>query len=107
MVVHQIYRGQKTTLYPLAMSDLDKGSIAKNAKVLEDLLLDQLNVPKENIAQLLTIVGGNQLIVDKLCVLKKFLKMCLHESLCYGWILPLIKLWYIGWADLERVLNTH
>ncbi|KAK7000932.1 hypothetical protein R3P38DRAFT_2796738 [Favolaschia claudopus] len=25
----------------------------------------------------------------------------------YGWVLPLIQLWHMGWADLERILSTH
>ena len=50
MAVHRMCRGRKTTLHPLATSDLNEGSTAENAKVLEDLLLDQLDLPKGNVA---------------------------------------------------------
>ncbi|KAF5386775.1 hypothetical protein D9615_001662 [Tricholomella constricta] len=107
MAVHRMRRGRKTTIHPLATSDFNEGNTAENAKVLYDLLVNQLNMPKEEVEKLLVIVGGDQSTVEKLRTLKKFLASCPHGYTQYGWVLPLIQLWHMGWADLERIINTH
>ncbi|THH04412.1 hypothetical protein EW146_g10186 [Bondarzewia mesenterica] len=105
--VRQMRNGRKTTLHPLETTNFNEGNTAENAKVLDDLLLNQLGMPKEEVDRLLVIVGGDQSTVEKLRTLKKFLASCPHGYARYGWVLPLIQLWHMGWADLERVLNTH
>ncbi|KAI0043311.1 hypothetical protein FA95DRAFT_411632 [Auriscalpium vulgare] len=64
-------------------------------------------MPKEEVEKLMVIVGGDQSTVEKLRTLKKFMASCPHGYSRYGWVLPLIQLWHMGWADLERVLSTH
>jgi len=100
-------RGCKTELYPLMTLDLNEGNTKQNAKVLYDLLVNQLKLPKEEVEKLLVIIGGDQSTVEKLRTLKKFLADYLHGYHQYGWLLPLIQLWHMGWADLEHVLKTH
>jgi hypothetical protein len=107
MAVHHMQRERKTTLHPLATSGYNEGNTAENAKVLYDLLVNHLNLPKEEVEKSLVISGGNQSTVEKLCTLKKFLATCPHGYAQYGWVLPLIQLWHMGWADLERVISTH
>ncbi|KAI0054820.1 hypothetical protein BV25DRAFT_1816482 [Artomyces pyxidatus] len=107
LAVHRMKPGRKTALHPLATSDHDEGNTAENARVLDDLLIRQLRMPKEEVNKLLVIVGGDQSTVEKLRTLKKFLASCPHGYKQYGWVLPLIQLWHMGWADLERVLSTH
>jgi hypothetical protein len=107
MAIHRMKRGRKTKLHPLATSDLNEGNTEQNARVLYDLLVNQLNLPKEEVERLLVIVGGDQSTVEKLRTLKKFLADCTHGYHRYGWVLPLIQLWHMGWADLERILKTH
>jgi hypothetical protein len=53
------------------------------------------------------ILGRDQSTVEKIRILKRFLADCTHGYSQYGWVLPLIQLWHMGWADLERVLFTH
>lgn len=107
MAIHRMRRGRKTKLHPLATSNYNEGNTKENAKVLYDLLVHQLGLPKEEVEKLLVIVGGDQSTVEKLRTLKKFLADCPHGYHRYGWVLPLIQLWHMGWADLEHVLNTH
>lgn len=104
---HRMRKGRQTTAYPLATSDYDEGSTAGNQKVLDDLILRQLGLAKEEVTKLLKIVGGDQSTIEKIRTLKKFLDSCPHGYARYGWALPLIQLWHMGWADLERILSTH
>jgi hypothetical protein len=94
-------------VHPLATSDHDEGSTEGNRKVLDDLLLNQLKMEKAEVNRLMVIVGSDQSTVEKLRTLKKFLESCPHGYSRYGWVLPLIQLWHMGWADLERVLSMH
>ncbi|KAI0065339.1 hypothetical protein BV25DRAFT_1836202 [Artomyces pyxidatus] len=107
VAVHCMRKGRATSLHPLATSDFNEGNTAENAKVLDDLLINQLALSKEEVEKMLVVVGGNQSTVEKLRTLKKFLASCPHGYSRYGWVLPLIQLWHMGWADLERVLSTH
>ncbi|TFY76801.1 hypothetical protein EWM64_g7212 [Hericium alpestre] len=104
---HRMREGRITDIHLLVMSDFNEGVTAENAKVLDDLLLCQLGLPKEEVERLLVIVGGDQSTVEKLRTLRKFLDSCPHGYSRYGWVLPLIQLWHMGWADLEHILSTH
>ncbi|KAI0038007.1 hypothetical protein FA95DRAFT_1506196 [Auriscalpium vulgare] len=107
LAVHRMRPGRKTKLQPLATSDHNEGNTAENAKVLDDIMLRQLGLSKDEVGKALVIVGGDQSTVEKLRTLKKFLASCPHGYSQYGWVLPLIQLWHMGWSDLERILNTH
>lgn len=104
---HRMRQNRQTIIHPLATSDHDEGSTEGNKKVLDDLLLNQLNMDKAEVDRLMIIVGGDQSTVEKIRTLKKFLDTCPHGYSRYGWVLPLIQLWHMGWADLERILSTH
>ena len=104
---HRMPDGHITSMHPLATSSHDEGSAQGNRDVLDDLLLRQLGMDKSEVEKLLIIVGGDQSTVEKIRTLQKFLSDCPHGYSRYGWVLPLIQLWHMGWADLERVLSTH
>ncbi|KII90407.1 hypothetical protein PLICRDRAFT_157547 [Plicaturopsis crispa FD-325 SS-3] len=106
LAIHRMRRGRKSGIYPLATSNHNEGVTGENAYVLDDLAT-QLGLTKEEVARLLVLIGGDQSTVEKLRALKKFLATCPHGYSNYGWVLPLIQLWHMGWADLERVLRTH
>lgn len=62
--VHRMRDGRKTKLSPLATSDLNSGNTAETAKVLDDYILDQMNLPKDEVHRFLCIVGGDQSSVE-------------------------------------------
>ncbi len=66
MAVHRMRRGRKTTIHPLGCSDYNEGSTAGDQKVLYDLLVTQLKLLKEDVSELLVVVGGDQSTVEKL-----------------------------------------
>jgi hypothetical protein len=99
--------GHVTKIHPLATSGHDEGTTQGNRDVLDDLILRQLGMKKDEVDKLLIIVGGDQSTVEKIRTLQKFLDDCPHGYSQYGWVLPLIQLWHMGWADLERILSTH
>jgi hypothetical protein len=96
-----------TLIHPLATSGNDEGTMSSNWDVLNDLIISQLGMDKSEVNKLLIIVGEDQSTVEKIRTLQKFLADCPHGYARYGWVLPLIQLWHMGWADLERVLSTH
>ncbi|KAJ7119268.1 hypothetical protein C8R43DRAFT_1137151 [Mycena crocata] len=104
---HRMPDNHITVMHPLATSTHDEGTTPGSRDVLDDLVLRQLSMEKDEVDKLLIIVGGDQSTVEKLRNLQKFLADCPHGYARYGWVLPLIQLWHMGWADLERVLNTH
>ncbi|KAI0077435.1 hypothetical protein K474DRAFT_1771763 [Panus rudis PR-1116 ss-1] len=89
--IHCMRAGRKTEMHPLGTSDHDEGSTGGNRQVLDDLILNQLGLTKEDMDRILTIIGED----------------CVHGYATYDWVLPLIQLWHLGWSDLERILATH
>ncbi|KAI0070450.1 hypothetical protein K474DRAFT_1608657, partial [Panus rudis PR-1116 ss-1] len=105
--IHRMRPGRKTEMHPLGTSDYDEGLTGGNKQVLDDLILNQLGLTKEEMDNLITIVGGDQSTIEKLRALKRFAEDCTHGYATYNWVLPLIQLWHMGWSDLERILATH
>lgn len=105
--IHRMREGRKTTIHPLATSEHNEGTTEGQRNVFDDINLGQLQLEKEEVAKLIEILGGDQSSVEKARTLKKFLASCPHGYARYGWVLPLIQLWHMGWADLERVLANH
>ncbi|KAJ7588078.1 hypothetical protein C8J56DRAFT_785967 [Mycena floridula] len=104
---HRMRRNRRTTVHPLGSSNHDEGSTSGNMHVLDDIHLNQLELNPEEVDELLELCGGDQSTVEKQRALQKFLRDCPHRYHKYGWLIPLIQLWHMGWADLERILNTH
>jgi len=46
--------------------DFDEASIGENAKILDDMVLNQLGLSKEDMENQLVIVGGDQATVKKI-----------------------------------------
>ncbi|KAI0693209.1 hypothetical protein BC835DRAFT_1491070 [Cytidiella melzeri] len=107
LATHRMRKGRRTQAFPMAASEHDEGSTEGNRKVIDDLLLNQLGLKKDEVKRMLTIVTGDQSTIEKIRTLKRFLDSCPHGYHQYGWVLPLIQLWHMGWSDLERILDTH
>jgi hypothetical protein len=104
---HRMKSGRKSKIFPLQTSDINEGTTGGQKNVIDDLNLRQLKLSEEELTRLMLILGGDQSTVEKIRILKRFLADCTHGYSQYGWVLPLIQLWHMGWADLERVLFTH
>lgn len=107
LAVERLPKDRKSTVFPLATTDLDEGSTAGNRDVLDNLFLDQLGKSREDIAEALFVVGGDLATIEKLRVLQRLLGDCPHGYSAYHWLLPLVQLWHMGWADLARIIGTH
>ncbi|KAI0681880.1 hypothetical protein BC835DRAFT_1301342 [Cytidiella melzeri] len=70
---HRMRDGRCTEVYPLASSEHDEGSTRGNRDVIDDLMLKQLGLEKDEAAKVLTIVTGDQSTIEKICHLKKLL----------------------------------
>jgi len=104
---HRMKPGRKSKIHPLQTSGINEGTTGNQRNVIDDLGLRQLKLTAEQLQRLLLILGGGQTTVKKIHTLRRFLADCNHGYSRYNWVLPLIQLWHMGWADLERVLSTH
>lgn len=107
LAIHRMRKGRRTKAFPMAASEHNEGSTEGNRKVIDNLMLNQLGLRKEDVNTALTIVTGDQSTIENIRTLKRFLDDCPHGYHQYGWVLPLIQLWHMGWSDLERILDTH
>lgn len=105
--VHRMPDEHKTKAHPLSSSSINEGSAEGCRDALEDILLHQLGVSKEAVQSVMIIIGGDLGTIEKIRALVAISSSCPHGSLSFGWVLPLVQLWHMGWADLARILSTH
>ncbi|KAG8723858.1 hypothetical protein FRC09_001437 [Ceratobasidium sp. 395] len=105
--IHRMPDNAKTQTHPLSTSSINEGSAAGCRNVLNDILLRQLKLPEDVVNSILVIVGGDLGTIEKLRALKRLGASCPHGYSSFSWVLPLVQLWHMGWADLARIINTH
>ncbi|QRV85550.1 transmembrane protein [Ceratobasidium sp. AG-Ba] len=104
--IHRMPDGHQTKAHPLSSSNINEGSAEGCRAVLEDILLRQLNLSRKAIEASLTLVGGNLGSIEKVRALISLSSSCPHGYSAFKWVIPLVQLWHMGWADLSRILAT-
>ncbi|KAG8695907.1 hypothetical protein FRC08_007495 [Ceratobasidium sp. 394] len=105
--IHRMPDRARTTTHPLATSNINEGSAAGCRDVLNDILLRQLKLPPAIVSSVLVIIGGDLGTIEKIRALKALESSCPHGYPTFSWVLPLVQLWHMGWADLARIINTY
>ncbi|KAG8793903.1 hypothetical protein FRC12_001205 [Ceratobasidium sp. 428] len=104
--IHRMPSNTKTNVYPLSTSGISEGSAAGCRDVMNNIWLHQLGLPEELVSSILRIIGGDLGTIEKLRALKVLESSCPHGYPQFAWILPLVQLWHMGWADLARIINN-
>ncbi|EJD50314.1 hypothetical protein AURDEDRAFT_160846 [Auricularia subglabra TFB-10046 SS5] len=99
--------GRKTAVYPLGTSAFNEATTRGTKDVLDDIFLNQLGQDPDELVKQLQVVGGDQLTVARLRSLQGYSESCPHGYPALRWVLTLVLVWHMGWADLARVIHTH
>jgi hypothetical protein len=99
--------GRRTEVHPLSTSDHNEGSVEGNRDVLDSIFQHQLKLTEVEIVKHLYLVGGDLATIEKLRRLQVLSRECPHGYAAYDWMLPLVQLWHMMWADLARIIGTH
>jgi hypothetical protein len=105
--IHRMPNNTKTKTHPLSSSSINEGSAAGCRDVLNDILLHQLKLPQKLVNSILIIVGGDLGTIEKIRALKALESSCPHGYPRFAWVIPLVQLWHMGWADLARIINNY
>lgn len=105
--IHRMPDGHITKAHPLSTSNIDEGSAQGCRNALDNILLHQLGLSAEEIRSKLVLVGGDLGTIEKIRALATLSSSCTHGYPSFSWVLPLVQLWHMGWADLARILSTH
>ncbi|KAG8711444.1 hypothetical protein FRC08_015873 [Ceratobasidium sp. 394] len=105
--IHRMTDGHKTEVHPLSTTSINEGSAGGCGRNLEDLLLHQLGMPPELVNKALIIIGGDLGFIEKLRALILLESSCKHGFSSFGWVLPVVQLWHMGWADLARLISSY
>ena len=95
------------TCSPMETTDYNSADTPQNMRLIEELLVKHLGMSKEDAARIIVIIGGDQSTVEKVRAVKKYLATCPHGFARFGFLLPLVQIWHMGWADLEHIVDTH
>ncbi|CUA74737.1 Transmembrane protein 245 [Mus musculus] [Rhizoctonia solani] len=105
--LHRMEENTITQAHTLSSTALEQGSAEGNGNNLREILLNELKLPPELVAAILIIITGDLGTVEKLRALIALESSCKHGFSSFSWVLPLVQLWHMGWADLARLISTH
>jgi hypothetical protein len=105
--LHRMPEGHKTRAHPLSSSGINEGSAEGCRDALEDILIHQLGLSPDIVTSVMIIVGGDLGTIEKIRALIMLSTSCSHGYSSFSWVLPLVQLWHMGWADLARIIATH
>jgi hypothetical protein len=105
--IHRMRQGRKTTSHPLATTNLNEASVQGNWDVLQNAVLNGLDIPEERLHDGYILVGGDLATIEGVRLLQQLSGSCMHGFGLYNWILPVVQLWHMQWADLACCVNTH
>lgn len=105
--IHRMPDNARTKTHPLSSSSINEGSAAGCRDVLNDILLRQLKLPEKLVDSILIIIGGDLGTIEKIRALKTLESSCPHGYPKFSWVIPLVQLWHMGWADLARIINNY
>ncbi|EUC67534.1 hypothetical protein RSOL_553220, partial [Rhizoctonia solani AG-3 Rhs1AP] len=105
--LHRMPEHMVTQAHPLSSTALEQGSAEGCGNNLREILLNELKLPPELVAAILVIISGDLGTVEKLRALMALESSCKHGFPSFSWVLPLVQLWHMGWADLARLISTH
>ncbi|KAG8704943.1 hypothetical protein FRC09_003240 [Ceratobasidium sp. 395] len=98
---------RKSTTMSMGTSAIDESTVGGVSEILHDLVSTQMEMEPEWFKELLLIVCGDQLTIDRL---RKVIRYKATESSIYesrSWAIPLIQLWHMKVAYLTSVYKTH
>ncbi|KAG8726539.1 hypothetical protein FRC11_014994 [Ceratobasidium sp. 423] len=104
--IHRLPDGHITQAHPLSSSNHNEGSIGGAQDALGDLFLRQLGLTKEQVCEKLRLVGGDMGTIAILETLITLSSQCTHGYNDFKWLIPLVQLWHMGWADMSRIIAT-
>ena len=105
MKVECMRAGRRTEVHPLSTSDHNEGTVDGNRDVLDSIFLRQLNLTDAEMIDRLYLV--DLATIERLRRLLLLSRDCPHGYAAYDWLLPLVQLWHMMWADLARIIGTH
>ncbi|QRW07393.1 transmembrane protein [Ceratobasidium sp. AG-Ba] len=97
--IHRMPDGHQTKAHPLSSSNINENSAAGCRDALEDILIRQLGLSREAVAAAMLIIGGDLGSIEKVRALIALSSSCPHGYSDFRWIIPLVQLWHMGWAD--------
>ncbi|KAJ8509558.1 hypothetical protein ONZ45_g8295 [Pleurotus djamor] len=103
---HRIRRHQSTT-YPLRTSGIDESTTEGNSDVLRDITQSQLGMADKDFEDLLILIAGDQLTVDRVRKLIHYTKRDVTTYARHSWALPFIQFWHMKWAFLKALFKAH
>ncbi len=96
----------RTKFHTMCTSSIDESTVGGVKDVLLNLIM-QLGALKAWVAQWIIFVAGDQLSVDRLRKLKRYLKKSDSVFDKFQWALPIIQLWHLKWNWQKAIFRMH
>lgn len=102
-------RLRATEYQTLRTSDIDEASTSGVMRVIQDLCSKQLHIASDWLDKMacLIFVGGDQLSVDRLHKVKRYLAKCFTPSDRHTWLVPKIEFWHMKWAWQKCIFKMN
>ena len=105
MTILYMYEKIEGELTELMALHVHAGGTTCRASVVYSIFLHQLALSENEMARHIYLVGGDLATIERLSKVKALSEDC--PPGCDDWVLPLVQLWHMSWADLARIVDTR
>ncbi|KAK7695975.1 hypothetical protein QCA50_000615 [Cerrena zonata] len=91
----------------LRCSNIDEATTTGVMRVIQDIFCKQLRIRPEWLYKCLIFVCGDQLSVDRLRKVKRYMAKCFTPFERHDWMIPRIELWHMKWTWQKCIFKMH
>ncbi|KAJ6614664.1 hypothetical protein B0H10DRAFT_1950487 [Mycena sp. CBHHK59/15] len=98
---------RKSVIHPMRSTNVDEAQTTGVASELRNLVLDQLLIATHWLNCWLIMICGDQLSIDRICKIKKYMFKTDTVFDRHDWALPIIQLWHLKWNWQKAIFRHH
>jgi hypothetical protein len=98
---------RETVTFPLPAMHIDQSSIEGNLRIIETVMMDMLDLPKDWFDMKKIIIAGDQLTVSRVRSLQGLLRANNSQFGMLTWGIPVIQLFHLQMILCSTILQTH
>ncbi|KAF9013010.1 hypothetical protein BDZ89DRAFT_963282 [Hymenopellis radicata] len=100
-------RPEVSEIHTMRTTNIDESTTIGVHKVLLNLITLQLAAVRDSVAKWVMMIAGDQLTVDRIRKLKRYLKKGEPGFGRFQWVLPTIQLWHLKWNWQKAIFRMH
>ncbi|KAK0471235.1 hypothetical protein IW261DRAFT_1344746 [Armillaria novae-zelandiae] len=98
---------RKSQVFSMQSTNIDESMTHGTKNVLYNLVTAQLGIAVAWMVRWLICVCGDQLTIDQICTIKRYMSKVQPGFEWHDWALPIIQLWHLKWNWQKAIFHLH